>query len=217
MSYLAVAPEFLTSAATELSEIGSAVVAAHAAAAVPTTGVVAAAEVPAAVAALFSLQGKQFQARSGQAAAFHTQFVRAVDRAGGAYATAEAASATPLHSLEQANSAFQGSWQAFTGRPLFGNGTDGTPGTGQAGGPGGWLFSNRGNGGSGAPGQAGGHGGSAFLFGNGGTGGSGVTGVTGVTGSIGQAGGAGGAGGAGEAGEAVFWYRRRRRVRRDVA
>ncbi len=52
-----------------------------------------------------------------------------------------------------------------TGRPLFGNGADGAPGTGQAGGDGGWLIGNGGAGGSGATGRAGGAGGSAGLFG----------------------------------------------------
>ncbi|MGA9674456.1 MAG: PGRS repeat-containing protein, partial [Mycobacterium sp.] len=55
------------------------------------------------------------------------------------------------------------------GRPL----TNGAPGTGQDGGPGGILFGDGGDGGSGAPGQAGGKGGDAGLFGNGGNGGTG--------------------------------------------
>ena len=39
MSYLAVAPEFLASAATDLSKIGSTISTANAAAAAPTSGV----------------------------------------------------------------------------------------------------------------------------------------------------------------------------------
>ncbi|MCV7091141.1 PE family protein, partial [Mycobacterium interjectum] len=174
MSYLAVAPEFLSSTAMDLSKIGSAVTAAHTAAAAPTAGVVAAAEdeVSAAVASLFSSHGRQFQALSTQAAAFHAQFVQALSGAGGGYAAAEAANVSPLHTLEQAASGIQSfsPWRSLTGRPLFGDGTNGAPGTGQAGGPGGWLFGNGGNGGSGAAGQDGGAGGSAFLFGRGGAG-----------------------------------------------
>ncbi len=59
MSYLAVAPEFVSSAATDLSNLGSTLRAATASAATPTTGVLAAAEdeVSTAIAALFSAQG----------------------------------------------------------------------------------------------------------------------------------------------------------------
>ncbi|OBG31931.1 hypothetical protein A5673_03265 [Mycobacterium sp. E3198] len=183
MSYLAVAPEFLSSAATDLSAIGSAVTAAHTAAAAPTAGVVAAAddEVSAAVASLFSSHGREFQAVSAQAAAFHAQFVQALSAAGGGYGAAEAANVAPLRTLEEAAAGIQSfsPWRTLTGRPLFGDGTNGAPGTGQAGGPGGWLFGNGGNGGSGAAGQNGGPGGSAFLFGNGGAGGAGGIGTSG--------------------------------------
>ena len=41
----------------------------------------------------------------------------------------------------------------LTGRPLVGNGANGTPGTGQAGAPGGWLYGNGGAGGSGGGAQ----------------------------------------------------------------
>ena len=86
MSYLAAAPEFLASAATDLSNMGSAVSTARAAAEVPTTAVIAAAgdEVSAAVASLFSEHGQAFQALSLQAATFHARFVQALNAAGGA-------------------------------------------------------------------------------------------------------------------------------------
>lgn len=71
------------------------------------------------------------------------------------------------------------------GRPLIGNGTDGPPGTGQAGGPGGILWGNGGNGGSGTGTQAGGPGGPAGLIGNGGTGGTGGSAAYGGAGGIG--------------------------------
>ena len=95
MSYLVAAPEFLASAATDLSNIGSRLSAANAAAAVPTTGVLAAAEdeVSAAIAAVFSAHGQGFQALGAQAAAFHDQFVQALTAGAGSYVSAEAANA----------------------------------------------------------------------------------------------------------------------------
>ena len=62
MSYVVAAPEIMTSAATDLSNIGSALTAAKAAAAAPTTGIVVAAEdeVSAAIAAVFSAHGQGF-------------------------------------------------------------------------------------------------------------------------------------------------------------
>ena len=103
MSYVVAAPEFLASAASDLSGIGSSLSAGHAVAAVPTTAVVAAAgdEVSAAVASLFSGHGQAFQALGAQAAAFHDQFVQALNAGAGAYASTEAASAGPLQTLAQ--------------------------------------------------------------------------------------------------------------------
>src|SRR6516225_453512 len=85
MSYVVAAPEFLASAASDLSGIGSSLSAGHAVAAVPTTAVVAAAgdEVSAAVASLFS------------------GHVQALNAGAGAYASTEAASAGPLQTLAQ--------------------------------------------------------------------------------------------------------------------
>ena len=103
MSYVVAAPEFLASAASDLSGIGSSLSAGHAVAAVPTTAVVAAAgdEVSAAVASLFSGHGQAFQALGAQAAAFHDQFVQALNAGAGAYASTEADSAGPLQTLAQ--------------------------------------------------------------------------------------------------------------------
>src|SRR6516165_6459807 len=102
MSYLAAAPEFLTSAATDLSNIGSAVIDANAVAAAPTTSVLAAGadEVSAVVAALFAEHGQAFQALSAQAATFHAQFVQALTGAGAAYTAAEVANVSPLQELQ---------------------------------------------------------------------------------------------------------------------
>src|SRR6516225_2113064 len=90
------APELITTAATDVANIGSTLNAAHAAAAAPTTGVLAAAEdeVSAAIAAVFSAHGQGFQALGAQAAAFHHQFVKALSGAGCTYTAAEAANAS---------------------------------------------------------------------------------------------------------------------------
>src|ERR1700757_1021338 len=102
MSYLAAAPEFLSSAATDLSNIGSAVLDANAAAAAPTTGLLAAGadEVSTVVASLFAQHGQAFQALSAQAATFHAQFVQLMTGTGAAYTAAEAANASPLQALQ---------------------------------------------------------------------------------------------------------------------
>ena len=101
MSYLVAAPEFLASAATDLSNIGSTLSAANAAAAATTTEVVAAGadEVSAGIAALFGVQGQAYQALSAQAAAFHQEFVQALTAGGSSYAAAEAAAVSPLQSV----------------------------------------------------------------------------------------------------------------------
>src|ERR1700756_5148723 len=93
MSYLVAAPETLASAATDLSNIGSRLSEASAAAAVPTTGVLAPAEdeVSAAIAAMFSAHGQGFQALSAQATAFHDRFVQTLPAGARSYVGAEAA------------------------------------------------------------------------------------------------------------------------------
>ena len=197
MSLLDVVPELLESTAADLKSIGTELIAAHAAAAGPTTGVVAAGadEVSAAVTGLFSEYGQAFQALSAQASTFHSEFVQALSGAQGAYSAAEAANASPLQALvaDAQSLAVFSPWKTLTGRPLLGNGANGSAGTGAAGGDGGWIFGNGGNGGSGATGQTGGTGGNAGLIGVGGTGGTG--GAAASTGSAGL-GGAGGTGGA---------------------
>ncbi|WP_079121344.1 PE family protein, partial [Mycobacterium tuberculosis] len=133
MSFVSVAPEIVVAAATDLAGIGSAISAANAAAAAPTTAVLAAGadEVSAAIAALFSGHAQAYQALSAQAAAFHQQFVQTLAGGAGAYAAAEA------QVEQQLLAAINAPTQALLGRPLIGNGADGAPGTGQAGGPGG--------------------------------------------------------------------------------
>lgn len=92
-SYLVAIPELLSSAAADVESIESAVHAANAAVAGPTTTVVAAAadEVSAAIAALFGAHAQEYQALSAQMGTFHRQFVQTLTNAGEQYALAEAA------------------------------------------------------------------------------------------------------------------------------
>ncbi|WP_415823565.1 PE family protein, partial [Mycobacterium basiliense] len=192
MSYLIAAPEMVAAAATDLANVGSSIGAANAAAAIPTTAVLAAGadEVSAAIAALFGAHAQAYQSLSQQAALFHEQFVHTLTAGASSYALAEAANVSPLQELLNLINA---PTQAVFGRPLIGNGADGAPGTGESGGNGGFLYGNGGNGGSGATNQAGGNGGSAGLWGNGGNGGAaGNSTVAGVNGFNGGAGGNGG-------------------------
>src|SRR6516164_4792378 len=122
MSFVAAAPEIMTSAAKDLADIGSALTAANRAAVTQTTGILSAAEdeVSAAIAALFSAHGQGFQALSAQAATFHDEFVQALNSAGSAYAAAEVANASPLAALVQGaqSLAFFSPVKDLTGRPL---------------------------------------------------------------------------------------------------
>lgn len=200
MSFVIATPEMLTTAATDLAKIGSTITAANtAAAAVAKVLPASADEVSVAVAALFGTHAQEYQTVSAQVATFHDRFVQTLSAAASSYVAAEAVN------VEQSLlAAVNAPTQALFGRPLIGNGADGSPGTGQAGGPGGILYGNGGNGGSGAPGQRGGAGGAAGLIGNGGNGGAGGVGTTGGAGGHGGAGGwlmgNGGMGGAGGVG-----------------
>jgi hypothetical protein len=102
VSLLVVTPELLTSAATDLDGIHSTLNAAYLAAAVPTTGLAAAAadEVSEAVAALFARYGKEFQALSARASAVGQQFAQALNSAAGSYATGEARSVSLLRQVQ---------------------------------------------------------------------------------------------------------------------
>ncbi len=98
MSLVIVVPELLADAATDLANVGSAVNAALMAAATPTVGVVSAAadEVSVSVAHLFSLHAQEFQALTGQAAAFPRQFAQHLTSGAASYVNAEAANAASL-------------------------------------------------------------------------------------------------------------------------
>ncbi|CMB64781.1 Conserved protein of uncharacterised function PE-PGRS family protein PE_PGRS54 (fragment) [Mycobacterium tuberculosis] len=162
MSFVLIAPEFVTAAAGDLTNLGSSISAANASAASATTQVLAAGadEVSARIAALFGGFGLEYQAISAQVAAYHQRFVQALSTGAGAYASAEAAAAEQI-----VLGVINAPTQALLGRPLIGDGANATT-PGGAGGAGGLLFGNGGAGAAGAPGQAGGAGGSG-----GGTGG----------------------------------------------
>ena len=86
MSSLAVSPHLLSSAAADMTNIGSTIREANTAAAASTTAVAAAGsdEISAAVAALFSDHGRRYQLLGMQAAAFHQRFVQLVSAGAGA-------------------------------------------------------------------------------------------------------------------------------------
>ncbi len=176
MSFVIAVPEFLSAAATDLANLGSTISAANAAASIPTTGVLAAGadDVSAAIAALFGAHAQAYQTISAQAATFHAQFVQTLSAGAGAYANAEAANVQ-----QSLLNAINAPTQALLGRPLIGDGADGTA-PGQNGGAGGLLYGNGGNGAAGVnAGIAGGSGGAAGLIGNGGSGGAGGAGAAG--------------------------------------
>src|ERR1700677_2636258 len=166
MSFVIAAPEFVTAAASDLANVGSTISTANAAAAAPTTGVLAAGadEVSATVATLFDAHGQAYQAISAQTAAFHQQFVQLINSGAGSYAAAEAANASPLQSTQQDLLAvINAPTQAALGRPLIGNGANATA-PGGRGGAGGVLWGNGGNGAAGAAGQNGGNGGAPGVL-----------------------------------------------------
>ncbi len=192
MSFVLIAPEFVTAAAGDLTNLGSSISAANASAASATTQVLAAGadEVSARIAALFGGFGLEYQAISAQVAAYHQRFVQALSTGAGAYASAEAAAAEQI-----VLGVINAPTQALLGRPLIGDGANATT-PGGAGGAGGLLF-----GGDGADGGAATGVGDGGDGGNGGNGGNGGTGV-GSPGGLGGAGGTGGLGGAGAGGGA---------------
>lgn len=145
MSFVIAVPEFLSAAATDLANLGSTISAANAAASIPTTGVLAAGadDVSAAIAALFGAHAQAYQTISAQAATFHAQFVQTLSAGAGAYANAEAANVQ-----QSLLNAINAPTQALLGRPLIGDGADGTA-PGQNGGAGGLLYGNGGNGAAG--------------------------------------------------------------------
>jgi hypothetical protein len=95
MSFLSVVPDAVTSAAERLGAVGSALSAANASAAGPTTGAagMAADEVSAAVQSIFATYAQGYQSVSGQVAAFHSQFVSLLNGGAATYLSSEIANA----------------------------------------------------------------------------------------------------------------------------
>jgi hypothetical protein len=93
MSFVTVATDAVAEAVKTLEGIGSGLSAARTAAAAPTAGIAAAAqdEVSTAIAGLLGNFGREFQAVSAQAQAFHDRFVSTLGAGMGQYASAEAA------------------------------------------------------------------------------------------------------------------------------
>lgn len=142
MSFVIANPEMLAAAATDLAGIRSAISAATAAAAAPTIQVAAAGadEVSLAISALFGQHAQAYQALSAQATIFHDQFVQALTSGGNLYAAAES------HTVEQmVLNAINAPTQTLFGRPLIGDGANGTA-ENPDGQNGGLLFGNGGNG-----------------------------------------------------------------------
>jgi PE family len=171
-----------------LANTGSTISEANAAAAFPTSSVLAAGgdEVSAGVAALFGAHAQAYQALSAQAASFHQQFVQLMNAGAAQYLSAEAASAGPLQTVEQdLLGVVNAPTLALFNRPLIGNGVNGTMSSpnGQAGG---FLFGNGGNGFNGEAGTGGLAGGETEAGGlhvvDGLTGAAGDTGMSGATG-----------------------------------
>ncbi|MBI2700909.1 MAG: PE-PPE domain-containing protein [Mycobacterium sp.] len=101
MTSLLVQPEIITSVVTDMERIGSTVSAASAAAAAPTSGLLAAAadEVSAAIANFFGTYGQEFQAAVATVEAYQSQFQQALAAAANAYVHTEAAAATALQGV----------------------------------------------------------------------------------------------------------------------
>jgi PE family len=118
MSFVLAAPAALVTAASDLAGNGSTLSTATAAAAAPTTGVLAAAadDVSTQIAAQFSEYGLGYQQLSAQVAAFHEQFVQTLTAGANTYATAEANVAQTLVNAVNAPA------EAVLGHPLIGSG-----------------------------------------------------------------------------------------------
>ncbi|MGA8253224.1 MAG: PE-PPE domain-containing protein [Mycobacterium sp.] len=102
MTNLLTEPQLVETAAADVAEIKLVIGEAKAAAALPTTGLAAAAadEVSAATAHLFGAYAKDYQALLNRAAAFHEEFAAKLASAGNAYATAEAANASVVSAVQ---------------------------------------------------------------------------------------------------------------------
>ncbi|AKN16426.1 PE family protein [Mycobacterium haemophilum DSM 44634] len=118
MSFVLATPDALVTAASDLAGIGSTLNAANAAAAAPTTGILAAAadQVSTQIAALFSQHAQGYQRLSAQLAAFHEQFVQAMSTSASTYAAAEA------NAVQTLVNAVNRPAELLLGHPLLGGG-----------------------------------------------------------------------------------------------
>jgi PE family/Histidine phosphatase superfamily (branch 1) len=98
MSFVLVGPDMLETAAADVAQIGSAVSAGNAAAALPTTQLAAAAadEVSTAIAAMFGAHAAEYQAAAAQAGTFQAQFVSGLGAAAASYTGAETSALASL-------------------------------------------------------------------------------------------------------------------------
>ena len=99
-------PDAVAAVAGDLDNIGSTISQANAAAAFPTTGLMAAGadDVSLAVAELFGAHGQAYQHFSAQLEAFHLQFGQHISAGASAYANAEAANAAAVANPRQTSS-----------------------------------------------------------------------------------------------------------------
>ena len=107
MTELLVDPQVVTTVAADIDGIGSTIKAATAAAAAPTSGLLAAAadEVSAAIANLFGAHGQEFQAVVDQVEAYSSQFRQTLTAAANAYVQTETAAVAALQGALGASAA----------------------------------------------------------------------------------------------------------------
>ncbi|RFZ40914.1 PE family protein [Mycobacterium marinum] len=128
MSFVNVVPNTVAAAAGDLASIRLALSEATAAAAGPTTDVLAAGgdEVSTAISQLFGAHGQEFQIVSAQLRGFHDQLVRLMRAGAAAYASVEATAQQDLSMAEQGLvNAVNAPAQALLGHPIIGTGGSG--------------------------------------------------------------------------------------------
>ncbi|GJO99411.1 hypothetical protein NJB18001_13310 [Mycobacterium marinum] len=129
MSFVNVVPNTVAAAAGDLASIRSALSEATAAAAGPTTDVLAAGgdEVSTAISQLFGAHGQEFQVVSAQLRGFHDQLVRLMRAGAAAYASVEATAQQDLSMAEQGLvNAVNAPAQALLGHPIIATGGSGS-------------------------------------------------------------------------------------------
>lgn len=131
MSFVVAALDMIETASADAAQVGAAVGAGNLAAAIPTTGLAAAAadEVSVAIASLFGTHANDYRAAAAQAAVYHQEFVRNLGAAAASYGGAEAAILAQLEAtllgggaasapLEALNEITSGAFQALIYKPI---------------------------------------------------------------------------------------------------